>query len=452
MSCTIGAALSGSRNASFLTSDIVSLEMNAVVYFRAVDATTSVVAVESFRFAVGLASPDSGANRAYVSYLPRQTQTHGTMRLADFIEANTAPILAEWVAFAQTCAPVAAGMDVDALRDDAAEMLTTIIADLRTPQTKREQADKSKGNSERDETSAETPAEVHGAGRAGDGFTVGEMVAEYRALRASVIRLWTAQCGTLTGSDLEDLMRFNEAIDQSTAESVTRYTSDIEESKEMFLAILGHDLRSPLNAVIMASQFMIETEELGEPHRTLTTRILRSGRRMNQLVGDLLDFTRSRLGPGLLIAPRPMDLAREGRLAVEEASVAHPGSVIQFTTSGDVEGKWDCPRISQVLSNLLGNAVQHGWPGAPITLDIRGERDAVAIQVHNRGPTVPDADHAELFSPFKRLRTGEAATSPTASLGLGLYIVDRIVAAHNGSISVESSDEAGTVFTVRLPR
>src|SRR5687767_8100661 len=141
------------------------------------------------------------------------------VRLADFIDANMEPILAEWVTFAESSGPAAKGMDTVALRDHAAEMLKAIVTDLRTPQTAAEQAAKSTGDA--DSTTADTAAEVHGSGRAESGFTVGEMVSEYRALRASVIRLWTTAQGTLHREDLEDLTRFNEAIDQALAESIS---------------------------------------------------------------------------------------------------------------------------------------------------------------------------------------------------------------------------------------
>ncbi len=155
------------------------------------------------------------------------------MRLADFITTHTDDILAEWVAFAETAGPVGMAMDRAALIDHAREMLTSIVADLRTPQTDAEQTAKSKGHAPPAPYAAasegasrgaraDTAAEVHGAGRAESGFTLDAMVAEYRALRASVIRLWTAANGTLTGADLEDLMRFNEAIDQALAEGRVR--------------------------------------------------------------------------------------------------------------------------------------------------------------------------------------------------------------------------------------
>jgi signal transduction histidine kinase len=378
--------------------------------------------------------------------------TEVRVRLADFIATNSEPILAEWVAFAKTCGPAAKAMDVADLRDHALEMLKNITADLQTPQTAAEQAEKAKGNADSGESEPDTAAEVHGAGRAESGFSVGEMVSEYRSLRASVIRLWTKANGRLDGTDLEDLNRFNEAIDQALAESVTRYSEDIDRSKDMFVAILGHDLRTPLGAVIMASQFMLETGELEEPYLTLTTRIARSARRMNNMVGDLLDFTRSRLGSGLPIVRREMDLAKEVSHAVEEMAAAHPDSVLQVKTSGDLRGDWDCARIGQLLSNLIGNAVQHGSAKTTISLAAQGEAEGVVLRVHNRGPAIPTADLEGIFSPFKRLGSREAAAGASNSLGLGLYIAERIVTAHGGTIDVRSSDDAGTSFTVHLPR
>ena len=374
------------------------------------------------------------------------------MRLADFIETNCEPILAEWVAFASTSGPAGQTMDRVALRDHALEMLKVIVADLRTPQTDAEQKEKSKGLSDSAPEEPDTAAEVHGAGRAESGFTLGEMVSEYRALRASVIRLWTKATGSLTGTDFEDLMRFNEAIDQALAESITRYTEDLDRSKEMFVAILGHDLRSPLGAVMMASQFMLETGELDEPHLTLTTRIVRSAKRMNQMVGDLLDFTRSRLGSGIPVVRARMDMAKVAGDAVDEMAAAHPESILQFKASGDLRGEWDSARISQLLANLLGNAVQHGSAKTTISVTASGESKEVVLRVHNRGPAIPMSDLHGLFSPLKRLKSDQAPAPESNSLGLGLYIAERIVTAHGGTIDVSSSGDAGTAFTVHLPR
>jgi signal transduction histidine kinase len=396
------------------------------------------------------------------------------MRLSDFIDANREPIMAEWEAFARTCTPASGSMDIGALRDHASEMLTVIAADLKTPQDKHEQAEKSKGNAPDAKGTApdakanapkmngdapevdageKTAAEKHGADRAESGFTTDQMVSEYRALRASVIRLWTKAQGEITPKELEDVTRFNEAIDQSLAESIARYTQDLDQSKEMFLAILGHDLRNPLGAVMMSAEFMLETQELSEPHLTLTSRIQRSAIRMNQMVGALLDFTRSRLGGGIPIVRADMSMGKVAHEVVDEVTAAHPDREIKIDARGALQGQWDCPRISQVLTNLIGNSLEHGSDHAIVTVAVHGDDKEVAIAIHNRGDMIPADQLNGIFSPMKRKEAGNpAAGGPSGNLGLGLYIADRIVHAHKGRIDVQSSDADGTTFTVHLPR
>jgi signal transduction histidine kinase len=375
------------------------------------------------------------------------------MRLADFITANREPILGEWEAFARTCAPASGTMDIVALRDHADEMLTVIAADLKTPQDAEEQSEKSKGNAPADDAAVRTAAEQHGSGRAGSGFTVEQMISEYRALRASVIRLWMKGQGNGEPTDMRDLTRFNEAIDQALAESIWQYTQDLEYSKEMFLAILGHDLRTPLSSALMAATFMAETHELTEPYLSLTTRIVNSLRRMNHMVGDLLDFTRSRLGGGIPITPADMSLEKTVHAVVDEIATLYPNRTIRIDARGGQRGAWDCARISQLLTNLIGNALDHGSGGAEVTVVVGGNDDEATIAVHNDGLPIPAARLDGIFNPMKGPdATGNAAGGATGSLGLGLYIAERIVFAHHGKIDVESSEASGTTFTVHLPR
>jgi signal transduction histidine kinase len=375
------------------------------------------------------------------------------MRLSEFIGANREPILAEWEAFARTCEPASASMDITALRDHANEMLTVIAADLDTAQSRREQAEKSKGLAPEDDSGERTAAEEHGAGRAESGFSVEQMVAEYRALRASVIRLWTKEQGALSAGDIDDLTRFNEAIDQSLAESVTRYTQDLDHSKEMFLAILGHDLRTPLGAVLMSSQFMLDTGDLKEPNLTLTSRIAHSSTRMVHMVGALLDFTRSRLGGGIPLERADVDLAKIVCDVVAEMSAAYPTRTIELQAPDPQPGVWDGPRLTQVMTNLVGNALEHGSAGTIVKVTTGGDDAEVWIAVYNRGPAIPADQLRSIFLPMKSAATATAAASgPSGNLGLGLYIAERIVHAHNGRIAVESSESRGTTFTVHLPR
>jgi len=374
------------------------------------------------------------------------------MRLSEFITTHRESILEEWEEFARTCKPASGTMDVLALRDHADQMLSVIAKDLETPQNPEDQAVKAKGEAPEGDPVA-TAAELHGADRAESGFTVEQMVSEYRALRASVIRLWTAAEGELASADVEDLTRFNEAIDQSLAESVQRFTEDLDESKEMFLAILGHDLRTPLGAIFTSAQFMLDTGELVEPHQTLTSRIASSSTRMVQMVGDLLDFTRSRLGSGIPIKRTPVSMGKLVHEAVDEVKAVYPEQEIIIETRAEQEGEWDPARSSQMLANLIGNAAEHSPAQVPISIELCGDDDEITLAIHNRGTAIRSGQIAGIFSPMKAGRAGETVDSgPTANLGLGLYIAERIAHAHGGRIDIESTEAGGTTFTVHLPR
>ena len=371
-------------------------------------------------------------------------------RLAAFIRENIEPILAEWETFARSL-PEGATMDIAALRDHAREMLGVIARDLDMPQTRREQADKSKGRSDADEGTTLTAAQEHGAGRAESGFTVAQMVSEFRALRASVVHLWTRTQPEVGIGDLEDVTRFNEAIDQAIAESIMRYMHDIDQSKELFLAVLGHDLRSPLGAIITSSRFILDTQQVGEPSLALITRIASSARRMNQLVADLLEFTRTRFGEGMPIERAEADVGTIVRDVADEVGASHPGSVLDIAMEGELGGHWDSERLTQALTNLVANAVQHGTPGSPVRILARGLAGEVVISVHNNGRPIPPGEIAGLFEAMKAPATDDRRDR-RHHLGLGLYIVDQIITGHGGSIDVESSEASGTTFTVHLPR
>lgn len=373
------------------------------------------------------------------------------MRLSDFIASNAEPVLAEWEAFARTHIPAGESMDVAGLRDHAAEILKAVARDLRTPQTECERGEKAQGDAEPHPGAPDTAAETHGALRAEAGFTLAQMVSEFRALRASVIRLWRAT-QTPAPTDFEDLMRFNEAIDQALAESVSRYARDLEHSKEMFLAILGHDVRTPLGAIMMSATGLLMSQNLGQPQQAAASRILTSGTRIQQLVNDLLDFTRTRLGAGIPLLCAALDLGEVCRQVVDEAAAYHPDRELRFEASGPERGSWDGARMGQALANLVGNAGQHGAADTPVSVTLRGTADEVVVAVHNMGPVIPAGQMHLIFSPLKRIARGATRPHDSGSMGLGLYIASEIVRAHGGRIDVASSEAAGTTFTVHLPR
>ena len=146
-----------------------------------------------------------------------------------------------------------------------------------------------------------------------------------------------------------------------------------------------------------------------------------------------------------------MSMGKAVHDVVDEIKAAHPRRTIQVDARGALQGEWDCARISQVLTNLLGNALEHGSDGTIVTVDVHGDDNEITIAIHNRGAAIPPEQLNGIFSPMKHSgTTGDGGSS--GSLGLGLYIADRIVNAHKGRIAVESSEERGTTFTVHLPR
>ena len=375
------------------------------------------------------------------------------MQLSQFIRAHIERIVAEWETFARSVAPPDSKMNIAELRDHAKQMLLVIADDLETPQTTREGSQKAKGQSDADEATAEgspreTPAQSHGTDRAESGFDIGTMVSEYRALRASVIRLWTEEKGQLNAVDVQDLVRFSEAIDQALAESTTRFTSELDRTREIFLGVLGHDLRTPLAAVVTSAQFTLEVGDLATALKMAGV-IVSSGTRMTHMVDDLLDFTRGRLGAAIPVEPALIDLRKLLLASVDEIKASRPDTVVNLDMGGDLRGEWDGPRLSQVLSNLLGNAVDHGSAVAPITVTARGDADEVVWSVHNQGVPIPEAEFQHIFNP---MTTNAARARDGDHLGLGLYIAEQIVKAHRGWFKVESTAARGTTFTVHLPR
>lgn len=368
------------------------------------------------------------------------------MRLADFILRDMERIVAQWEAFARTQLPAAAKMEVLALRDHAEEILQAIAKDLGKPQTREEQAQKSKGLAPKIENAPETAAQTHALLRAHSGFDVRQLAAEYRALRASVLQLWIDDCGA-NPPHLDDVIRFNEAIDQALAESLDYFTAQVEQSRNLFLGMLGHDLRSPLQSIQMTATYLAALNA-GEKVSAAAQRLISSGARMHALLDDLLDFNRTQLGLGIPVTPAPVDLAGLCAEELTEIRSAYPDHPIELRIAGDVQGHWDGRRLRQSLNNLVVNAVKYGKSGAPVQVVVIGEADQVRIEVWNTGDTI---DPVMLDSLFEPLRRGVRDENDHSSLGLGLYIAREITKAHGGNIEARS-DDGETVFRVHLPR
>ena len=369
------------------------------------------------------------------------------MRLADFIRDNHEAILKEWETFARMLKPAAEGMSKTGLRDHADEILTAIVSDMESLESAVEKSAKSKGHAHHKATEEHPGAlgQLHAMLRIESGFTLTQVVAEYRALRASILRLWAKP-----HPDAEGVLRFNEAIDAALAEAVDRFTAKTNEYRDQLIAIVSHDLRNPLSGILMGSAVLTRTEGLDDRSARLATRIQNSAKRMVRIVDDLLDLTRTRLGSEIHIVRRPMDAGSICEMVIAELEGSHPHAVIRYTSKGDLRGEWDSDRLAQVLSNLVGNALQHGDADQPISVLAQGHGEEVALAIHNAGLPIPAGALRSIFEP--NVRNVQDPTKAPTGLGLGLYIAKELVTAHGGSLTVASTHADGTTFTVRLPR
>ncbi len=366
------------------------------------------------------------------------------MRVSEFIRANHQSIVKEWEVFARSLLPNCALTSTD-LRDHAEEILDAIVEDMSSFQTDDERAEKSKGRGA--QRCLRGAGYIHAVLRLQRGFTLAQLVAEYRALRASVLRLYGQSDGA---SDLDGVTRFNEAIDEALTAATSRYMEMVDRYRDQFIGILGHDLRNPIGAISMGASTLARSPGLDAATIRVIARIQSSARRMDRMVCDLLDLTRARLTAGIPIRRAPTDLAPICRQVVAELKEVHPHEPLRFAWKGDLHGQWDADRLAQVVSNLVGNALQHGTKETPVTLIARGDSNEVVLEVHNEGPPIPPAVTGTLFEPMVHHQPEPAGAA--TSLGLGLFIAEQVVTAHGGKIGFTSTADEGTTFTVHLPR
>ncbi|SFU23978.1 sensor histidine kinase [Paraburkholderia aspalathi] len=343
------------------------------------------------------------------------------MHLADFIEANIEPIMNDWAGFARRPGVMDHSYTEADLRDSAREILAGIVADMRAPLEAGDQSAKSKGERPLQAPGIRDQARSH---------------AENRRLK---------------GYALDELVRFNESVDQALTESVRRYSDGLTRTRDLFEGILAHDLRSPLQAMVMSAGYLLEVADLPDRCVKAVARIQASCARMQLPIHHLLDFTRTRLGDALPAEPRPASMKVICERAIDEISAFNPERTIRTTFRGNLNGLRDVERLSQVATNLLGNAIQHGDSHSTILVEVGSEGDGVTAAVFNHGPTIPADALSNIFDPLCRAGQDGASHRTGEGLGLGLYIVRQIVESHGGSVHAGSRRD-GTTFTIRVPR
>lgn len=372
------------------------------------------------------------------------------MRLSQFLTEHIEEVLVEWETFAKTLEPAALLMTSEALRDHAKQIVHAIALDIEAHQTLAEQEEKSHGDGSR--KLSNSAASIHGTLREVSGFSLIQLTAEFRALRASVLRLWLPHVAQFNEEVHQELVRFNEAVDQALSESAVTFSQHNNHTRERFLAILGHDLRTPLSAISMTG-VLLERSASAEDNLAIGKRLVRSAATMSTMVNDLLEYSRTQLGGKMPMSPAPANMADIIQAALHDARSAHPDCIFVSDVDGDMSGDFDYVRLQQVFVNLLTNAAQYHAKGTDIVLKVTGEREHVTISVTNFGPAIPPESLDSIFSALVQLPVdGEQPGRPRTSLGLGLFIARETTLAHGGTIEVSSTEVGGTTFTVRIPR
>jgi len=217
---------------------------------------------------------------------------------------------------------------------------------------------------------------------------------------------------------------------------------------EMFIAVLGHDLRNPLHAMMLSAHGIhrVSTED---PVKQAATRIVSSGNRMSRMIEDLLDLARGRLAGGIQIVREPVDLASVVGRVVRESQAAKPGRALELRQQGHFNGQWDAGRLAQVASNLIANALQYGDPQEPVIVELEGTQDDTVEMIVSNAGNIPRELLPQIFDPF---RGRSEPSRRSEGLGLGLYIVKELVEAHEGRVTVASNPGERTRFSVQLPR
>ncbi|MBF5045471.1 PAS domain S-box protein [Aggregicoccus sp. 17bor-14] len=249
--------------------------------------------------------------------------------------------------------------------------------------------------------------------------------------------------------------------DQGTPIGFVKVTEDITERKrlqhgaeraqefqKLLAAIVSHDLQNPLNAVQMAAR-RLRAQSPDEAVQTTAARISSASERASRIVSDLLDLSQAQLGSGIPVTRARGDLYTTAARVMDEHRGTFPERELILRREGDTVGHFDAARMMQVLANLLKNALTYGTPGSAVEVCVRGGPDELCVSVHNPGAPIPAQLLPHLFKAFRR---GAEEKPEAKSLGLGLYIVERIAAAHGGRVAVHSTAQEGTTFEVHLPR
>jgi PAS domain S-box-containing protein len=277
-----------------------------------------------------------------------------------------------------------------------------------------------------------------------------EYEVEFRLARADGTYRWhLGRAVVVRGGRGEIVKWFGTNTDIHEAKQIREELEERNRFEQHLLGIVSHDLRNPLGAILLGATGLLEMEE-SDDVTSIARRIHASAERATRMIRDLLDFTQARRGGSIRLQRRSIDLHELASASISETKASYPGRVVELTREGNTRGAWDADRLAQVIINLVTNALKYSPIGTPVAVRVEDRGDAVELAVHNEGAPIPPERLGQIFAPLQRAT--DEIDLQTRSVGLGLYIVEAIVRAHEGTVSVVSILEAGTTFTVRLPR
>lgn len=348
------------------------------------------------------------------------------MSLPHFIHESIEDILAEWE---RECGESSSGAEPAARRQHFGKVLRAVADEMkRLP----------------------AGAAAAGAAEAAPHSHAGQLVGDYASLRTSVVQQWRRKHPTPSASDLDDLVRFNEAMDRSLAELTVTFSPSQSQPQSLFLGVLNHELRTSVASILMSAQVLTHRSTPGTPEAKAAQRILRSCEQLRQSLDALSDFTKVRLGAHLDIDRVPDDMGVLCRQALDAFARVDPERKIRLASDGDLNGDWDKSRIREAIGALIGNAARFASHGSPVTIVVDGHAAVdITITVHGDGTPIDVETLRTIFDPVAR---GELEDATYAGLGLGLFMVRKVVDAHGGKVGVEAEDGRGTTFTIVLPR
>lgn len=372
------------------------------------------------------------------------------MSLSTFIRKNEEAILTDWEEFAQAHIGSAKEVSMAELRNHLRSILKFVTDDMDSFQKDFSRFENS-GSADQEDPSAIDLLETYDDLHFIEAFDAEDLIVEFHALRASVIRLWEGERGQAP-ADYHELVKFNESVDEACSEGFIYYTEKVDHARNLLLASLVHDIRNPLGILSVVAQKLKSRTDMDDREKMLTEQIFLGATRCVDLVSDLIDDVRARSGNGLPVIIHDIDLEDLIEKTVTEIQIVHPLQKISVWAEGNLKGSGDKARLGQVLSHLILNAIQHGQTSTLIEVAAKGEEEEIIISVHNYGVPIPPAIIPDIFEAMTQGSDYQRPASATSSLGMGLFIVREIVEAHDGEIDVTSTEDAGTTFTLHIPR